>query len=315
MIALPPAWGKHGPMTGMPLTGRPSPGSALSAFATVAERAHDDGGRGGVRTALWPRLELSLEPDFEAARRAREALEELDGHVEDDVLDDMRLLVTELVTNSVRHADAGPDEPVRLEVTVDHGRVLVAVEDGGNGFRPRRPVPAPLALAPATAVRPGGERRVVLHDLEPSLEARDLEYALNDGGAAHERQAPALLPRAGVGGDQGAQAGRVEEGEAAQVEEDVGRSLALDLLELRVDGAGRGDIELAIEREAYAVVLATRLALEDAHRRAQSYALRVARARPEAQAGKRGGTRARRHGRPCGGPRRPPHYHPFRATG
>jgi anti-sigma regulatory factor (Ser/Thr protein kinase) len=141
MIALPPAWGKHGSMTGMPLTGRSSPGSGLPAFATVAERAHDDGGRGGVRTALWPRLELSLEPDFEAASRAREALEELDGHVEDDVLDDMRLLVTELVTNSVRHADARPDEPVRLEVTVDHGRVLVAVEDGGNGFRPRRRTP------------------------------------------------------------------------------------------------------------------------------------------------------------------------------
>jgi anti-sigma regulatory factor (Ser/Thr protein kinase) len=125
-------------MTGMPLTGTPESGSARPALATVAEGAHDDRGRGGVRTAFWPRLELSLEPDVGAASRAREALEELDGHVEDEVLDDMRLLVTELVTNSVRHADADPDEPVRLEVTVDDERVLVAVEDGGNGFSPRR---------------------------------------------------------------------------------------------------------------------------------------------------------------------------------
>lgn len=81
-------------------------------------------------------LSLRLEPDVEAAGKAREALERLEGQLEQGVLDDMHLLVTELVTNSVRHADAGGDEPVRVEVSVGGDHVFVTVEDGGNGFEP-----------------------------------------------------------------------------------------------------------------------------------------------------------------------------------
>jgi two-component sensor histidine kinase len=79
---------------------------------------------------------LRLEPDVEAAGKAREALEQLEEHIEEGVLQDMHLLVTELVTNSVRHADAAADEPVHVEVSVGGDRVFVAVEDGGRGFEP-----------------------------------------------------------------------------------------------------------------------------------------------------------------------------------
>ena len=82
------------------------------------------------------RLSLRLEPDVEAAGKAREALERLEGQLEQGVLDDMHLLVTELVTNSVRHADADETEPVRVEVSVGGDHVFVTVEDGGSGFEP-----------------------------------------------------------------------------------------------------------------------------------------------------------------------------------
>ena len=81
-------------------------------------------------------LSLRLDPDVEAASKAREALEQLEDHIEDGVLQDMHLLVTELVTNSIRHADAQADEPVHVEVSVGGDRVFVAVEDGGRGFKP-----------------------------------------------------------------------------------------------------------------------------------------------------------------------------------
>ena len=80
-------------------------------------------------------LSLRLDPEVDAAAKAREALERLE--VERGVLQDMNLLVTELVTNSVRHADAAAHEPVHVEVSVAGDHVFVAVEDGGSGFEPK----------------------------------------------------------------------------------------------------------------------------------------------------------------------------------
>jgi anti-sigma regulatory factor (Ser/Thr protein kinase) len=53
------------------------------------------------------------------------------------VRDDVLLLMTELVTNAVRHADAGPDRMVRLELRQRPGAVRVAVCDEGPGFAPK----------------------------------------------------------------------------------------------------------------------------------------------------------------------------------
>lgn len=90
---------------------------------------------GSAPAGARSRLSLRLDPDVDAAAKAREALERLE--VERGVLQDMNLLVTELVTNSVRHADAAAHEPVRVEVSVAGDHVFVAVEDGGSGFEPR----------------------------------------------------------------------------------------------------------------------------------------------------------------------------------
>ncbi|HWT22615.1 MAG TPA: ATP-binding protein [Solirubrobacteraceae bacterium] len=54
----------------------------------------------------------------------------------------LRLLVSELVTNCVRHARAGSEAPVELSLRLGDAGVRVEVRDSGPGFRPQaRPTP------------------------------------------------------------------------------------------------------------------------------------------------------------------------------
>jgi anti-sigma regulatory factor (Ser/Thr protein kinase) len=86
-------------------------------------------------------LSKSLKADRGAPRAARSALDELNGHIDPRLKDDIRLLVSEVVTNSVIHAQ--PDMPgeVVLDVYASDDVVRVAVTDRGPGFvavdRPR----------------------------------------------------------------------------------------------------------------------------------------------------------------------------------
>jgi anti-sigma regulatory factor (Ser/Thr protein kinase) len=95
-------------------------------------------GNGGAvgRDGGGPGMSVELEPGATAAGEARAALAALDGRVDSEALDDIRLLVSELVTNSVRHAGA-ERELVRLSVTSRDRTVRVEVSDGGCGFTPR----------------------------------------------------------------------------------------------------------------------------------------------------------------------------------
>jgi anti-sigma regulatory factor (Ser/Thr protein kinase) len=81
-------------------------------------------------------IELRLPPTSEAPANARRALEELEPSVSPDVMDDVRLLVSELVTNSVRHADLAPSQWVELRAAVEGSTIRVEVVDPGPGFRP-----------------------------------------------------------------------------------------------------------------------------------------------------------------------------------
>jgi anti-sigma regulatory factor (Ser/Thr protein kinase) len=49
---------------------------------------------------------------------------------------DVRLIVSELVTNVVRHAGLAPDEELQLRGVVGDGCVRVEVSDPGRGFEP-----------------------------------------------------------------------------------------------------------------------------------------------------------------------------------
>jgi anti-sigma regulatory factor (Ser/Thr protein kinase) len=79
-------------------------------------------------------IELAAKADSVAQARAR--LDALRGSVKDHVLDDLRLLVSEVVTNSVRHAGLGPRDAVGVRVVAGPERVRAEVVDPGPGFEP-----------------------------------------------------------------------------------------------------------------------------------------------------------------------------------
>jgi anti-sigma regulatory factor (Ser/Thr protein kinase) len=78
-------------------------------------------------------MSLSLDGGLDAAAQARKALSRLRGDLDPPLVETMRLLVTELIANSVKHAKTSP---VALNVVVGRGAVLVEVRDEGPGFEP-----------------------------------------------------------------------------------------------------------------------------------------------------------------------------------
>ena len=82
-----------------------------------------------------------FEPAMETPALARHQLEGwLPATLPESDRGALRLLVSELVTNSVRHV-AGSEKPVKLAVRIAGGKIRVEVHDGGAGFAPGRPEP------------------------------------------------------------------------------------------------------------------------------------------------------------------------------
>src|SRR4051794_24161476 len=73
----------------------------------------------------------------DAAAAARGALDGLDDRIDEERLGDLKLLVSELVTNSVRHADVRSDDTIALAVELGSDTVRIEVSDRGKGFIPR----------------------------------------------------------------------------------------------------------------------------------------------------------------------------------
>ena len=80
-------------------------------------------------------LSVDLPRSPEAPYLARRALADLDGRIDASLLPDLRLLVTELITNSVKY---GGDGPVTLQVTATDDRIRAEIIDQGAGFTPKR---------------------------------------------------------------------------------------------------------------------------------------------------------------------------------
>ena len=93
----------------------------------------------------------------DAPGAAREVLDAvLADRVDSDVLAELRLVVSELVTNAVRHGPADADD-VELVVSLGGDVARIEVADGGSGFEPPAGGPAPES--------PGGWGLVVVDRL------------------------------------------------------------------------------------------------------------------------------------------------------
>ena len=95
-----------------------------------------------MQTSAWEATELrkSLHANESAPRAAREALSFVGADLPAAPLETARLLISELVTNSVVHGPSGPSSSVGLYVSVERNVLRVEVsDDSPQGAIPRAP--------------------------------------------------------------------------------------------------------------------------------------------------------------------------------
>ena len=80
------------------------------------------------------RLDVDIPRDPQAPRLARRAVEDLGPAIADDVRPDVILLVSELITNSVKYGGTG-DLLLQIDAPAPR-RLRIEVVDQGSGFEP-----------------------------------------------------------------------------------------------------------------------------------------------------------------------------------
>ena len=85
-----------------------------------------------------PLFDVRLPPRDDAAARARGAREAVRDRVPRATFDDAKLMLSEIVTNSLRHAGLRPDQFIRVWAVKRGNRIRVEVADPGRGFEPMR---------------------------------------------------------------------------------------------------------------------------------------------------------------------------------
>lgn len=88
---------------------------------------------------------IDLPPSVDSPRRARVLAREVLAVYLPDARrrNDLLILVTELVTNAVRHAGLGPRDAIELRLAARPGVVRAEVRDPGPGFVPVEREPGP----------------------------------------------------------------------------------------------------------------------------------------------------------------------------
>ena len=86
---------------------------------------------------------MALARDPDSAAEARRAVGEVSDHLSQRRLEDAQLLVSELVTNAIRHAGLEQEQTIRLVVETHDRGMRVEVCDRGPGFELFEPAPDP----------------------------------------------------------------------------------------------------------------------------------------------------------------------------
>ena len=113
---------------------------------------------------MLPEIDLRLRPDVNSPAEARRSLEALRPSLNDLLVDDAVLLVSEIVSNSVRHASLDKTDAIQVRVRGSDSMLRVDVLDPGPGFDPDRVEPSGceggwgLRLLDRLATRWGVER-------------------------------------------------------------------------------------------------------------------------------------------------------------
>lgn len=89
--------------------------------------------------------------------------------IEEGVLADLKLAVTEACGNAVTHAYPEAPGTVDLRFVVEDGRITIEVEDDGTGRAPESPVPTPAADA---ALRESGMGLAIIQAVVDELDVR-----------------------------------------------------------------------------------------------------------------------------------------------
>ena len=79
-------------------------------------------------------IDLRLAPNVRAPREARRGLEALRPSLDDSLVDEAVLLVSEIVTNAVRHAKLDANDAIEVRVRGSDSLLRVDVIDPGPGF-------------------------------------------------------------------------------------------------------------------------------------------------------------------------------------
>lgn len=88
---------------------------------------------------LWL-SDIQLPAAASGVRDARRVVDAADARLSPEKRDDVRLLVSEVATNAVRHGgptESGVDPTIRVRLGVKNATIRVEVHDQGPGFRPR----------------------------------------------------------------------------------------------------------------------------------------------------------------------------------
>jgi anti-sigma regulatory factor (Ser/Thr protein kinase) len=89
--------------------------------------------------AVAPDLTLELQRNVQAPAIARAAVAGRCAGIElgGSLAHSLALLVSEVVSNAVRHSSGPPDDPIELTTAITDEVIRVTVTDAGEGFTPR----------------------------------------------------------------------------------------------------------------------------------------------------------------------------------